>query len=283
MNKTILIIFTYTLLFSCSSSEASEIDTILEKVRQRYLNCISFSCEGSEFQPKKGKPHLNRRTIFNIRYQRPNLFRLNWTDIRNGKETTNSIFTLNGDIYLYRGFLDQYVKQPSLKEALGRSAGSSHGISSFIPDLLVGDRRPLLYPPLTMEEDAVIQDRNCFQIKGKKRIGNSFRTLFVDKETYAILRVEETNNVNMEKLSKTLEKAPAESQAESSAKTAILKMMKTFSSMPKQKWEEVTDYEQPSFDKKTTLDSFEFELPPSAKLANTFQNHFNLFKNTFNK
>lgn len=187
---------------------------IVELAKRAYARCDSYRDSGvivttfvsDESQWTAEKP-------FTTAFARPDRFRLELKDKSLGDPPPISIIWAAGEDVRTWSDQDPGVNTPaSLAQALAAATGTSQGVSYRVPSLLLPGDAPTGKPPLDLNYALRIGDEEeagygCFRIRGQsirtpRTLGEGEQavvlrensmTIWIDKQSYLVRRVEETN------------------------------------------------------------------------------------------
>jgi outer membrane lipoprotein-sorting protein len=193
---------------------ASLTDTqIVELANKAYANCSSYRDSGVVVTTFVSEGRQWTAEIpFTTAFSRPDRLRLEFKDKSLGDPPpTTIIWSAGGDARTWRD-IDPGVKTPAdLGEALAAATGVSQGISYRVPSLLMPGAA-WGGPPLDLHYSVRIGDMEdagfgCFRIRGQRiktpvTLGEGEKTavlrensmtIWIDKHTYLVRKVEESN------------------------------------------------------------------------------------------
>jgi len=177
-------------------------EEIAAKSRQAYAALSSYSDSGTVGMEMAGQ---NITLTFNTRLQRPNLYRIDWTQ---GTGLTGAVWSDGSGDYLLATAAGQEKnakpqKMQSMKSALAQAAGFAWSAASTIPgaffdqdlgDLLVAPAMSGRYP-LKKENDAKVGDVDCYvlssemdlsKLPAKGKSGTESAMLWIGKRDFLI-------------------------------------------------------------------------------------------------
>jgi outer membrane lipoprotein-sorting protein len=175
---------------------------ILAKTRAAYAALSSYSESGRATMEMAGQ---TLTLTFELRLQRPNLYRVVWTP---GMTPGGEVWSDGTGHYLLSakpgpGAAETVQTQPSMKQALAKAGALSWSAAAVLPeaffqqdcgDLFVAPVLSGRYP-LTREADAAVGNVECFvvsctldmsQVPGKTKPGTNTATLWVDKQDFLL-------------------------------------------------------------------------------------------------
>ena len=240
-----------------SAEDLTEPKQVLEKMMETYKTCSSFACEG-EYNALFSTTyyHKDKKTV-KIVFSRPNLFRLDWTEIRaGGEELTNSIYTKDGQLYFYWATFDEYKKMSSIKNAIAENAGISSGLSSLIPTILINPEWGKDLKSVKLESEFDLDGEKCYRVVGTGPLDRETE-FAISKNTFAILQVKEKFVVSAKGTEKALEEF--HKQYPGRELPAI--------NLPDFEVTSVTRYKNVKFNFQPKETDFEFKVPQTAKLV----------------
>jgi outer membrane lipoprotein-sorting protein len=187
---------------------------IVELAKRAYARCDSYRDSGvvittfvsEESQWTAEKP-------FTTAFVRPDGFRLEFKDKSLGDPPPISIIWAAGDDVRTWSDLEPGVETPAnLARALAAATGTSQGVSYRVPSMLLAGDAPTGKPPLDLNYAMRVGDEDeaghgCFRIRGQsirtpRTLGEGEQavvlqentvTIWIDKQSYLVRRVEETN------------------------------------------------------------------------------------------
>jgi outer membrane lipoprotein-sorting protein len=186
---------------------------IVELAERAYARCDSYRDSGVVTTTFVSEDRQWTAEIpFTTAFLRPDRLRLEFKDKSLGDPPpTTIIWSTDGEVRTWRD-IDPGVETPAdLEEALAAATGVSQGISYRVPSLLIPGAA-LGGPPLDLHYavrigDAEDEGFGCFRIRGQRirtpiTLGEGERaavlrensvTLWIDKDTYLVRKVEESN------------------------------------------------------------------------------------------
>jgi hypothetical protein len=175
---------------------------IAAKSRDAYAALSSYSDSGTVVSEMAGQ---NNTLTFNTRLQRPNLYRIDWTQ---GTGLKGVVWSDGGGDYFLATAAGQEKnakpqKMPSMKNALTQAAGLSASAASTIPGAFFGqDLGDALFAPavsgrspLKKENDAKVGDVDCYVLSSvmdlsrspdKGKPGTAAAMLWIGKSDFLI-------------------------------------------------------------------------------------------------
>lgn len=171
---------------------------IFSRVKEKYSTCETFSCVGTSLRTLNTTPARNDERSFLIRFERPDLIRVDWTRSKFlglGKETS-SIYTDDGKIFSYSATLEGPKPYPSVSNAIGVEAGVSDGISYLIPPLLLGESGYLSHWTITRGPDDSVAGTDCYTVSLETK-GYGIYTFAVAKRNFSILRATQDSDASV--------------------------------------------------------------------------------------
>lgn len=171
---------------------------ILVRVSEIYENCKSYRDTGvvtTIFNNSGGKRTVEKP--FNTAFVRPNRFRFEYYDKEAGGPKNRYIIAQNANEIQSWWEIKRVVEQPkslglALAGATGVSSGSAHTIPALLlPKEINGSRLTALADAKRID-DGDLENVKCFRIQSKEI--NSMMTLWIDKESYLVRRIDERKN-----------------------------------------------------------------------------------------
>jgi len=252
--KTHLLTIVTTSLSICAAF-AEPGNELLEKVKSKYETCSSFFCEGTTKTISnmfgKDKPH-KMESKFSIRFQRPNLLRVDWFKPSQASFTPQSasLYTKDGKYFGVPGHSPTPEEFKSIEIGMGTYAGISGGVTYMIPSILIGKNSYLSDFTSQLGSDVMFDDRDCYTLELKdKKTGDWI--ILIDKETLAILRTKQVQVVKAEESRKQME----------GAMQALRDKNIPLPNLPKEDYtiETTIDYSSVTFDKAMQANEFEYK------------------------
>jgi outer membrane lipoprotein-sorting protein len=171
---------------------------ILQSVEKTYLDCNSYRDTGTVkiVSAKSGRVVIEKS--FNTAFVRPDRLRFELMSV-NLRRSSTYIVWRNAKQFRFTPEIPGVEKPDTINLAMSAIAGASSWTAHGVPGLLLpkeieGPRITELKEPKRIE-NANLGDRECFRIKGTGNILEQPMTLWIDKKTFLIRRIDMTTNV----------------------------------------------------------------------------------------
>ncbi|MEO6848594.1 MAG: M56 family metallopeptidase, partial [Chthoniobacterales bacterium] len=213
---------------SATDLSSPEALALYDQVKAKYSSCSSFYCDGENKTTSTtlgGILPFKSETKFSIRFQRPALLRVDWVQPFPWPASliapaNCSLYTEGGKYFTVTSFQRSPREMKSLNDAMGTAAGISAGASYMIPSLLLGAPGYFKDAACKILPDAKVGSRECSVLKLVIAKRGEDYTIYIDKTTSGILRIEDIKILNGKEREKMLaerkvanEKRKAESKS----------------------------------------------------------------------
>lgn len=189
---------------------------ILERTAEKYANCLNYCDSGLvEFDTPDD---LHETICFRTRFERPSLFTFEWQDYgpnRGKTEEYSLLWSVNGEAEtVYRwGNREKTMANP-LSQAIAGATGASAGAAHLISSLLIEDVGGLKILEL---DEAVLLDhpdsKEYFIFQSIRDGGFDSLTLWIERDEFAVRKVERIISYSEEDIDKQLRKLEEEASA----------------------------------------------------------------------
>ena len=174
---------------------------ILGRAEKVYATCKTYKDSGfvrAVIIPKEGENVVSEKP-FTTAFVRPDRLRFEYTEPKPQGHAVRYLIRMQGpEVLSWWGIRPGVTREDSLALALAKATGVSGGSAHTVPSLLmpdgqIGARATDLKDPKRVGDDK--QDGvDCFRVEG--RFGNATRTLWVDKGTSLLRRLDDTIETN---------------------------------------------------------------------------------------
>jgi len=274
-----------------TNNEAYEAGMALwSKVKEKYATCDSFYCEAEQTDASSSSKLFEEEKTFSIRFQRPDLLRVDWVepppkiftpsilpffntvlkkavDLHTGfRSSTSSFFTKDGRYFGLVRYKRKIEEFPSIDEGISAYAGVSGAATYFLPPLLLGKTGYFYATTAKIVGERKCYERDCYELE---ILTNSRKfILTVDKKSLAILSSERTMNISAEESKISNDKLKSDLGMITGYMISLLTPKNGFNFVTK------TTYTTAVFDKKMAVEEFEYNdpkrpyaLPPRTKIS----------------
>jgi len=195
------------------SSDSLTAEQIVELATKVYAQCDSYRDSGVARTDYLGDDRQwTAEKPFTTAFGRPDRFRFEYKDMSAGDPPPSYIiWAAGGDVRTWSDLRPGVIRPGTLGEAIADAAGVSQGTSYRVPSMLLPDssapKSPLELSYARRIEDADEGGFACFRIRGQsirtpRTLGSGDQavvlrenssTIWVDKQTYLVRRVDESN------------------------------------------------------------------------------------------
>jgi outer membrane lipoprotein-sorting protein len=171
---------------------------IFDRMAKVYAGCKSYRDTG--VVKTVFVEALGNRTVkkpFKTAFVRPEHFRFEYTEDQGGRETRYIVWRKGKTVQTWWTLKPGVEKPDSLELALAGATGVSGGSAATVAALLLPNE--VSWGSLTglraakRLEDAKLDKADCFRVAGK--FGKSPRTLWIEKKTFLLLRIDSKNKL----------------------------------------------------------------------------------------
>ncbi len=181
------------------STDGLTAQQIIDKMATTYATCKSYRDSGvvtNDFGPHRAGDRFPRHVDvkpFRTAFVRPNHFRFEYDNPT--PEKSYIVWAKAGEVRKW-WYVDPGVeKVSSLDQALAGATGVSGGSAHTIPVLLLPDQltgaKLSAMKDLTRLPDETVDGTPCFKLQGKYGFGNQARTVWFEKATFLLQRIDE--------------------------------------------------------------------------------------------
>lgn len=170
---------------------------VLQNARDAYAALSSYSDRG-EISRNVGGQIL--QTSFDIRLQRPNLYRVDWAQMMDHVTNRGVVWSAGGNSYLHLGMLRTPDTYRDMRSALEAATGVSGTASATIPAIFFSQNwgNVLKAGTATLEPDDTVDGVDCYVLSSTtgptstqgKTVSKTTTTVWIGKQDYLIRQVQ---------------------------------------------------------------------------------------------